>query len=197
MFLFFYLPIFLAFFWAFHLERPFGGGSQFVGWQNFERVTSDPEFWRSLKITVIYMVLGHGQFDLLRACLRARRRPGDPAFPHRTERDDLAEGSCHSLGRRDLPVHLQPVSGDPRPPERMVPGALEPPDQPVPRLGDGLHRQYLERDPVHLHNPPDGSSGHPRQPSQGGRHRRRGPLAAALRHSASAPDAATLHRRGA
>ena len=60
MFLFFYLPIFLAFFWAFHLERPFGGGSQFVGWQNFERVTSDPEFWRSLKITVIYMVLATG-----------------------------------------------------------------------------------------------------------------------------------------
>lgn len=58
--MFFYLPIILAFFWAFHLERPFGGGSQFVGWQNFERVLSDPEFWRSLRITVTYMILASG-----------------------------------------------------------------------------------------------------------------------------------------
>ncbi|OKL45089.1 carbohydrate ABC transporter permease [Pseudovibrio exalbescens] len=57
LFFFFYLPVFLAFFWSFHLERPFGGGSQFVGWQNFERVLSDPEFWTSLWRTLTYMVV--------------------------------------------------------------------------------------------------------------------------------------------
>ena len=60
MFLFFYLPIVLAFFWAFHLEQPFGGGSQFVGWQNFERVLSDPEFWSSAVRTVLYMIVASG-----------------------------------------------------------------------------------------------------------------------------------------
>lgn len=58
--MFFYLPIILAFFWAFHLERPFGGGSQFVGLKNFERVLNDPEFWRSLRITITYMIVASG-----------------------------------------------------------------------------------------------------------------------------------------
>ncbi|MEO1313628.1 MAG: glycerol-3-phosphate transporter permease, partial [Pseudomonadota bacterium] len=48
MFMFFYLPIFMAFYWSFHLERPFGGGSEFVGWQNYTRTFGDPEFWQSL-----------------------------------------------------------------------------------------------------------------------------------------------------
>ena len=60
MFLFFYLPVFLAFFWAFHLERPFGGGSQFVGMQNFERVLGDSEFWAALVRTLVYMVVASG-----------------------------------------------------------------------------------------------------------------------------------------
>lgn len=60
MFLFFYLPVFLAFFWAFHLERPFGGGSQFVGMQNFERVLGDSEFWAALVRTLVYMAVASG-----------------------------------------------------------------------------------------------------------------------------------------
>ena len=60
MFLFFYLPVFLAVFWAFHLERPFGGGSLFVGMQNFERVLGDTEFWAALTRTLIYMVVASG-----------------------------------------------------------------------------------------------------------------------------------------
>lgn len=60
MFLFFYLPIILAFFWAFHLERPFGGGSQFVGFQNFQRVFQSGEFWSSAWLTVLYMFVATG-----------------------------------------------------------------------------------------------------------------------------------------
>jgi sn-glycerol 3-phosphate transport system permease protein len=54
--LFFYAPIFQAFYWSFYLERPFGGGSQFVGWDNFARVLSDPEFWKASWRTLIFMV---------------------------------------------------------------------------------------------------------------------------------------------
>ncbi|WEX08043.1 sugar ABC transporter permease [Chelativorans sp. AA-79] len=65
MFLFFYLPVFLAFFWSFHLERPFGGGSQFVGWANFQRVLADQEFWGALRRTVVYMLLASGSSILV------------------------------------------------------------------------------------------------------------------------------------
>ncbi len=60
MFLFFYLPILLAFFWAFHLEQPFGGGSTFVGWQNFSRVLGSSEFWVSAGATILYMLVASG-----------------------------------------------------------------------------------------------------------------------------------------
>lgn len=56
--LFFYLPVYLAFYWSFTLERPFGGGSEFVGLQNYVRVLADPEFWRSLRLTFVFMVIG-------------------------------------------------------------------------------------------------------------------------------------------
>jgi len=55
--LFFYLPVVLAFFWSFFLERPFGGGSDFVGLQNFARVLSDPEFWTALQRTLVFMII--------------------------------------------------------------------------------------------------------------------------------------------
>ena len=58
--LFFYVPVFLAFFWSFFLERPFGGGSEFVGFQNFARVLSDPEFWNAMRRTLIFMVIAPG-----------------------------------------------------------------------------------------------------------------------------------------
>lgn len=60
LFLFFYLPIILAFFWAFHLEQPFGGGSTFVGLDNFRRVLGSSEFWSSASATLVYMVLASG-----------------------------------------------------------------------------------------------------------------------------------------
>jgi sn-glycerol 3-phosphate transport system permease protein len=52
---FFYAPVFQAFYWSFFLEPPFGGGSQFVGLDNFSRVLSDPEFWKASWRTMIFM----------------------------------------------------------------------------------------------------------------------------------------------
>ncbi|UWU18319.1 sugar ABC transporter permease (plasmid) [Rhizobium sullae] len=53
---FFYAPVFQAFYWSFFLEQPFGGGSIFVGWENFARVLSDSEFWEAAWRTIIFMV---------------------------------------------------------------------------------------------------------------------------------------------
>ena len=58
--LFFYIPVGLAFFWSFFLERPFGGGSEFVGLQNYARVLSDPEFWDALQRTLVFMLVAPG-----------------------------------------------------------------------------------------------------------------------------------------
>lgn len=57
-FIFFYVPVYLAFFWSLSLERPFGGGSTFVGLQNYFRVLTDPEFWISTQRTLLFMVVG-------------------------------------------------------------------------------------------------------------------------------------------
>lgn len=54
---FFYVPIFQAFYWSFFLERPFGGGSMFVGWANFARVLSDQQFWLAAQRTLLFMVV--------------------------------------------------------------------------------------------------------------------------------------------
>ncbi|MBB2713772.1 sugar ABC transporter permease [Rhizobium sophoriradicis] len=56
--LFFYAPIFQAFYWSFFLERPFGGGSMFVGSENFVRVLSDPETWEAGWRTIVFMITG-------------------------------------------------------------------------------------------------------------------------------------------
>jgi len=57
-FVFFYLPVFNAFYWSFFLEPPFGGPKSFVGWGNFARVLADPAFWDSLGKTLIFMAVG-------------------------------------------------------------------------------------------------------------------------------------------
>ncbi|MBA4489369.1 sugar ABC transporter permease [Paracoccus sp. S1E-3] len=56
--LFFYIPVYLSFWWSFTLERPFGGGSEFVGFQNYARVLSDPIFWDAAWRTLVFMVFG-------------------------------------------------------------------------------------------------------------------------------------------
>lgn len=74
-FMFFYMPIALAFFWAFHLEQPFGGGSEFVGTANFQRIFASDDFWWSLWKTLLYMTVATGSsvtFALVLACAADR-----------------------------------------------------------------------------------------------------------------------------
>jgi sn-glycerol 3-phosphate transport system permease protein len=53
-FTFFYWPSAQALYWAFTLEQPWGGGNTWVGFQNFQKVLSDPYYWSSVRVSVIY-----------------------------------------------------------------------------------------------------------------------------------------------
>jgi len=74
--LFFYAPVFQAFYWSFYLERPFGGGSEFVGWDNFARVLSDPEFWKASWRTLIFMMTASSLAVLVPLILAIAALPG-------------------------------------------------------------------------------------------------------------------------
>lgn len=47
-FVFFYWPSGQALYWAFTLERPWGGGNQWVGLQNFAQLLADPYYWNAV-----------------------------------------------------------------------------------------------------------------------------------------------------
>ena len=51
---FFYWPTGAALFWAFTLEQPWGGGSQWVGLDNFANVFSDPFYWASVGRSIVF-----------------------------------------------------------------------------------------------------------------------------------------------
>ncbi|WBV41983.1 carbohydrate ABC transporter permease [Pseudoroseomonas cervicalis] len=53
-FVFFYWPTGEAFVWAFTLEQPWGGGRQWVGWQNFFEIFSSEHYWHSVRISIVY-----------------------------------------------------------------------------------------------------------------------------------------------
>lgn len=53
-FVFFYWPTGEALYWAFTLERPFGGGNEWVGFYNFDGVFRDPKYWSSVRVSVIF-----------------------------------------------------------------------------------------------------------------------------------------------
>jgi sn-glycerol 3-phosphate transport system permease protein len=55
-FVFFYWPTGEALYWAFTLEQPWGGGNAWVGLQNFVGVFTDPNYWHSVRISVVYAV---------------------------------------------------------------------------------------------------------------------------------------------
>ncbi|MBO1078447.1 carbohydrate ABC transporter permease [Roseomonas haemaphysalidis] len=55
-FVFFYWPTGEALYWAFTLEQPWGGGNDWVGLQNFAAVFTDPNYWHSVRISVVYAV---------------------------------------------------------------------------------------------------------------------------------------------
>ncbi len=78
-FTFFYWPTGEALYWAFTLEPPFGGGNQWVGWQNFETVFSDPKYYNSVKVSLIFAVgttTMSISFALLLALFVDRQLPG-------------------------------------------------------------------------------------------------------------------------
>jgi sn-glycerol 3-phosphate transport system permease protein len=59
-FTFFYWPAGQALFWAFTLERPWGGGNEWVGLANFTAILSDRVYWSSIVSSVIFAVASTG-----------------------------------------------------------------------------------------------------------------------------------------
>lgn len=55
-FVFFYWPTGEALYWAFTLERPFGGGNEWVGLYNFEGVFTDPQYWSSVRVSMVFAI---------------------------------------------------------------------------------------------------------------------------------------------
>jgi sn-glycerol 3-phosphate transport system permease protein len=53
-FVFFYWPSAQALYWAFTLEQPLGGGNTWVGLDNFRAILTDPYYWGSVRVSVIY-----------------------------------------------------------------------------------------------------------------------------------------------
>ena len=53
-FTFFYWPAGQALYWAFTLERPWGGGNEWVGFGNFTAMLSDPVYWNSVVSSIVF-----------------------------------------------------------------------------------------------------------------------------------------------
>lgn len=53
-FIFFYWPTSQALYWAFTLEQPWGGGNEWVGFENFVFLLSDDRYWQSVRVSVVY-----------------------------------------------------------------------------------------------------------------------------------------------
>ena len=82
-FTFFYWPAGEALYWAFTLEPPFGGGNQWVGWQNFETVLGDKLYWSSVRISVLFALASTAtamEIALILAMFVDRQLPGYRAY---------------------------------------------------------------------------------------------------------------------
>jgi len=53
-FTFFYWPTGAAMYWAFTLERPWGGGNEWVGFDNFRQVFADRAYWGSIFRSLVF-----------------------------------------------------------------------------------------------------------------------------------------------
>src|SRR5881275_2200087 len=82
-FTFFYWPAGEALFWAFTLQRPWGGGNEWVGLANFAAVLDDPVYWgsvvRSLAFALATTAIAMG-FALLLALLADRELRGHRVY---------------------------------------------------------------------------------------------------------------------
>lgn len=59
-FTFFYWPAGQAVFWAFTLQRPWGGGNEWVGLANFTAVLGDKVYWDSVARSLVFALLSTG-----------------------------------------------------------------------------------------------------------------------------------------
>jgi len=59
-FTFFYWPAGEALYWAFTLERPWGGGNAWVGFANFATMLGDPVYWNSIVRSAVFAVASTG-----------------------------------------------------------------------------------------------------------------------------------------
>jgi sn-glycerol 3-phosphate transport system permease protein len=55
-FIFFYWPTSQALYWAFTLEQPWGGGNEWVGFENFIFILEDNLYWQSVWVSIVYAV---------------------------------------------------------------------------------------------------------------------------------------------
>ncbi|MWB76878.1 ABC transporter permease subunit [Pseudooceanicola sp. 216_PA32_1] len=53
-FVFFYWPTSQALYWAFTLEQPWGGGNEWVGFENFRTILNDGRYWDSVWVSCVY-----------------------------------------------------------------------------------------------------------------------------------------------
>jgi sn-glycerol 3-phosphate transport system permease protein len=59
-FTFFYWPTGEALYWAFTLERPWGGGNEWVGFGNFTAMVGDPVYWNSIWRSLVFALASTG-----------------------------------------------------------------------------------------------------------------------------------------
>jgi hypothetical protein len=178
--LFFYAPVFQAFYWSFFLEQPFGGGSEFVGVQNFARVLSDPEFWNASARTVAAFMLTASSLAVVRSSDAGHRgRPENPFVIARAQCAGLAEGGCRRVDRCRLRLHIQSfrrASGAAqcrcfRASGRRASMARTPSSR-------WWHGACLGRHPVQFRHPAGRPTFHSTDHVPGSRHGRRRPMAA-------------------
>ena len=50
----FYGPSSQALYWAFTLEQPWGGGNEWVWFENFAYLLSDDRYWQSVRVSTVY-----------------------------------------------------------------------------------------------------------------------------------------------
>ncbi len=82
-FTFFYWPAGEALYWAFTLERPWGGGNEWVGFNNFRNILADSAYWQSVVESVIFAVGATGAamaIALLLALLADRELRGSRVY---------------------------------------------------------------------------------------------------------------------
>lgn len=78
-FTFFYWPAGEALYWAFTLERPWGGGNAWVGFSNFAAMLGDPVYWNSIVRSLVFALASSGlamSFALVLALLTDRELRG-------------------------------------------------------------------------------------------------------------------------